>query len=410
MDRSLVSEQKQGVKQGAKKTRLCVRALCVALCFSHETTTNNPHALHSRLYSFLIMKCQVAFFFLIFLCLCLLECVVVAAVTPSSNVQCSDVKTLATTRIVFSKLHKVGSTSIKETLLTLFEPPASWWTCPFDPYSHEFMTEVHGLRMAEILPQCVKRDQDSGEILPVETMIVLRDPIERLVSSWLFTLGNYIFQMRNLPSAVKDTNLVVAAKIMNASMPTITRDELAHFHSLNKYTYAYTTFLAGTPNYRRVKLANRTVKQARKKRRSEDTATPQELLPAAMKVLREDYSLPCTTERLPSLFTLLACRHGLNLSATCDKFITRNTGQRNNKYFGTAERPPADVLFNQEAFAYLQEIVQPDMVLWQMARSRHEQQLAEAGHTVESATEAWRRHCAGGFTKKSSSFVRTVMN
>ena len=299
--------------------------------------------------------------------------------------------------------------------MTLVESPSSWWNCPFDPYSHLFMTEVQGKRMSDVLPHCVNSDQNDT-LFPIDRMIILRDPIERLVSAWLFTLGNYVFHMRHVkPEVIKEKNLVVPKKIFNSSMFNISKDEVAHFHSLNRYTYSYSSFLAGSPSPK-ARLKKKKVMKKKKKKKKKNSqkiepsvVTDRDMLPNATKVLTEDYTLFGTTEMLPSLFVYLSCRYGLNISATCDKFITRNVGDRNFKYFGSADRPPASTLFNNETFAYLQEIVQPDYVLWQTAQLKHVEQLGEYGYTVQSATEAWQQHCGSGFTHKSNSYIRGVM-
>jgi hypothetical protein len=240
--------------------------------------------------------------------------------------------------------------------------------------------------------------------------------MERLISLWLYTLGNYIFQMERVPRAISDANMVVPHKIMNSTMLTITKKELRHFHSVNDFTYSYTNFFAGLPN-KRAKLMSREARKSKSlsKVNSEQaikrprTVPVLELLPTAIKVLEEDYTLLGTTENLPSLFVYLSCRYGVNISATCDKYITRNTIRRNSAYFGSVDRPPAETLFNAESFLYLKEITHSDNVLWQIAQQKHEQQLAEYGYTLKSATEAWHQHCDGGFTKKTKSSLGQVM-
>jgi hypothetical protein len=332
---------------------------------------------------------------------------------------CVATQTLAPIKLVFSKLHKVGSTSLKEAFVTLIEPPTSWWKCAFDPYSHEFMNEVRGHRIDHILPKCIKKDNQSGGVmLPVERVILLRDPMERLISVWLYTLGNFIFGMRKYSESVKNENGVVASKIFNMTTLSITKKEIAHFISVNKFHTSYVQFFAG-PRSKKTHFGNKKNKKKKKMKplvhSSNDTQADLSslqdsvLLPHAIKVLEDDYTLFATTETLPSFFVYLSCRFGLNVSATCDKFITRSVTRRNMQYFRNITRPAPEALFNAETLAYLAEYIQPDKLLWLQAQTKHEKQLAEYGYTIKTATEVWRRHCGESFLKRNASDVKTVM-
>jgi hypothetical protein len=229
----------------------------------------------------------------------------------------------------------------------------------------------------------------------VDFAILLREPIERLGSTFLFFMDFFkkIVTAHAKNEFDRETSLSALAMV-NKNASAITAQDfrtlcetiadgnknISHEHPpgrgyLSTVMHSYQGILAGKKFY--------------------SGTSNREAVQRSVSNLHERFQLVGITEHMPAFYTLVSKKYNINLNNTCDKYIMRNTVWRNNKLFGTLERPKTRDMFNSEVVNYLEtELLAGETEIYDAGGQMFVKQLAHFNLTIESATSIWNANCA----------------
>ena len=279
---------------------------------------------------------------------------------------------------VYLKYHKVGSSTVTEFLRIFYNPNVTnWWNhtkCKTDPFDHMVPKHYQAWGLEGIRSRCVTCSRKSYTLVPIA---VLRNPVERLISSFFFFHADLQKHTAFAPHSIKlSVQRFQTGQNLHLILP-------AHMTELIHYVRRRKIFSLPINEY------EETLSQSS----HSPFHSSQISLKRALHNLQTDIPVIGTTENLSTLLVLLSVVFQLNLSVACPLHLDYGQSKKNLKLFQSTQRPSREKLFRRDTLEAIRKEVSRDVILWRHAADFHIQRLAQYELSLDNASDIWNRTC-----------------